>query len=572
MKNFPMKMPARAARRGPGSLAGVLTAALCGLASPAFAQNLAVSTDEPAPTPTDTDGALNVYSADTLDRGEFELGIIGTYSEDPTVVTDEENADDLSVSVADRMTMNVVGGVGITEWFEFGVAVPLELYERGDFVDPISGRAIEDENVNLGDVRVVPAAQLVDTTGPYDPTGVRLSLIADTRLPTSTENEIRPEGFALEPIVAFDADTSHRTRVSANAGYLFRAEDEVRGFDVSDAVTYGVGANVAISPLVAFTPELSGSVDVDSSEQLDFEEVPLKGLMGVALSPVDDWIITARAGAAFTESFDRPDFRSSVGLTYAFGHDGMDGDQDGDGVLARADECPHAAEDIDGFLDADGCPDTDNDADGLVDVADRCATSPEDYDGHVDRDGCPDMDNDNDGIADAFDFCPNVAEDFDRLADEDGCPDVTTTVVEVSCQSITLDHDVYFDTDSALLTVASQEVLDDVAASLRALPTVDRIQVQGYADRRGTDAYNYDLSRDRANAVRDYLVHAGVDPERLEVLGAGEQAENVPSDAVLAMRENRRVEFVVLDPPVMCAEQTTPRSTTPRSTTPMSSI
>src|SRR5690606_24983258 len=50
------------------------------------------------------------------------------------------------------------------------------------------------------------------------------------------------------------------------------------------------------------------------------------------------------------------------------------GDDDGDGVLNHADRCPAEAEDLDGFQDADGCPDADNDGDGVPDSADACPT------------------------------------------------------------------------------------------------------------------------------------------------------------------------------------------------------
>ena len=50
----------------------------------------------------------------------------------------------------------------------------------------------------------------------------------------------------------------------------------------------------------------------------------------------------------------------------AFDGDG-DGDRDGDGILDARDACVLQAEDTDGYLDADGCPDLDNDADGLPD-------------------------------------------------------------------------------------------------------------------------------------------------------------------------------------------------------------
>lgn len=65
----------------------------------------------------------------------------------------------------------------------------------------------------------------------------------------------------------------------------------------------------------------------------------------------------------------------------------------------------------------------DYDADGVLDRADQCPAAPEDFDGYEDLDGCPDPDNDGDGILDIKDQCPLHAEDFDGIADADGCLD-----------------------------------------------------------------------------------------------------------------------------------------------------
>jgi hypothetical protein len=98
-------------------------------------------------------------------------------------------------------------------------------------------------------------------------------------------------------------------------------------------------------------------------------------------------------------------------------------DRDDDGVPDRRDGCPTAAEDRDGWRDADGCPDPDNDGDGIEDTVDGAPDVPEDRDGFQDEDGIPDPDNDDDGIADARDVCPDLAEDFDGDRDGDGCPE-----------------------------------------------------------------------------------------------------------------------------------------------------
>ena len=86
-----------------------------------------------------------------------------------------------------------------------------------------------------------------------------------------------------------------------------------------------------------------------------------------------------------------------------------DKDTDGDHILDSKDQCILEPEDVDGYEDADGCPEPDNDNDGIPDAVDKCPMKPEDMDGFEDADGCPEPDNDNDTVLDDIDdFCPNT--------------------------------------------------------------------------------------------------------------------------------------------------------------------
>lgn len=98
-------------------------------------------------------------------------------------------------------------------------------------------------------------------------------------------------------------------------------------------------------------------------------------------------------------------------------------DSDMDGVLDSRDACRDAPEDMDSFMDQDGCPDLDNDEDRISDSRDQCPLQREDEDMFEDGDGCPDLDNDKDGILDEQDACMNDAEDLDGFQDSDGCKD-----------------------------------------------------------------------------------------------------------------------------------------------------
>jgi OOP family OmpA-OmpF porin len=108
-------------------------------------------------------------------------------------------------------------------------------------------------------------------------------------------------------------------------------------------------------------------------------------------------------------------------------------------------------------------------------------------------------------------------------------------------QSLVLEG-VNFETNSAKLKPESSQVLDRVAESLKANPGV-RVEVAGYTDSAGKQAYNVDLSKRRASSVRDYLVSKGIAASRLDPKGYG-PAHPVADNATAAGRaRNRRVEL-----------------------------
>ena len=105
---------------------------------------------------------------------------------------------------------------------------------------------------------------------------------------------------------------------------------------------------------------------------------------------------------------------------------------------------------------------------------------------------------------------------------------------------------VNFETDSAKLTPDSHATLDRVAESLRDSPDV-RVEIAGHTDSSGGDSHNLDLSKARAESVRDYLVSRGVDSSRLVARGYG-QARSIDDNATEAGRaRNRRVELTQID-------------------------
>ncbi|MBT9331444.1 OmpA family protein [Paracidobacterium acidisoli] len=104
--------------------------------------------------------------------------------------------------------------------------------------------------------------------------------------------------------------------------------------------------------------------------------------------------------------------------------------------------------------------------------------------------------------------------------------------------------DVLFDFNKYTLKQDAQVRLARVAGILLTYPDL-KLQVEGYTDNIGSDAYNQKLSQQRADAVRDFLVAQGVQLANITSTGYG-MAQPVADNATSAGRaKNRRVQLVV---------------------------
>ncbi|MEO0205737.1 MAG: carboxypeptidase regulatory-like domain-containing protein [candidate division WOR-3 bacterium] len=105
---------------------------------------------------------------------------------------------------------------------------------------------------------------------------------------------------------------------------------------------------------------------------------------------------------------------------------------------------------------------------------------------------------------------------------------------------------IYFDFNSAVIKPESYPVLDDAAKVLIAKPKM-RVEIGGHTDSIGSDSYNMQLSYQRANSVKDYLVrYHNIDPSRLDVRGYGESQPIADNRTKSGRDQNRRIEFKIL--------------------------
>jgi len=102
---------------------------------------------------------------------------------------------------------------------------------------------------------------------------------------------------------------------------------------------------------------------------------------------------------------------------------------------------------------------------------------------------------------------------------------------------------VNFDFDKATLRQEDIAIIDRDVTSLDKWGNVN-IEVAGHTDSRGSDAYNMNLSQQRAEAVRNYLVSKGIAADRLSAKGYGESQPIADNATDEGRFKNRRVELV----------------------------
>jgi len=103
-------------------------------------------------------------------------------------------------------------------------------------------------------------------------------------------------------------------------------------------------------------------------------------------------------------------------------------------------------------------------------------------------------------------------------------------------------YGINFDLDSDTIRAESKPTLDKIVAVLRAKPEW-KLKVEGHTDATGGEAHNQQLSQKRADAVKAYLVTAGIDGARLTTAGLAATVPVASNSTESGRAQNRRVEL-----------------------------
>jgi outer membrane protein OmpA-like peptidoglycan-associated protein len=105
-------------------------------------------------------------------------------------------------------------------------------------------------------------------------------------------------------------------------------------------------------------------------------------------------------------------------------------------------------------------------------------------------------------------------------------------------------RNIYFDTGSANLRSESEQELDRLFEIMEQSRLI--IEIGGHTDNVGSEDTNQELSQARAEAVRTFVVEKGINAERIQAKGYGEEEPIADNETEEGRQENRRVEIKVL--------------------------
>lgn len=158
-------------------------------------------------------------------------------------------------------------------------------------------------------------------------------------------------------------------------------------------------------------------------------------------------------------------------------------------------------------------------------------------------------DEDNDGVANKFDKCPGTGSV--TVVDGAGCPIKAqreiikeTKVVVTEADRKIVDEaikNLEFDLGKSTIRPKSYSTLNRVAELLIAKNF--SLKLAGHTDNTGSMALNLRLSKDRAEAIKAYLVSQGVNASRIEATGYGPNQPIASNKTAEGRQKNRRVEF-----------------------------
>ncbi len=283
-----------------------------------------------------------------------------TYSRSPLMATHTGLVGTRNL-VADRHLTELQLVLGLP-YVQVGFALPMVVFQTGEPWRDSADQARDGVHwFALSDIRLHTKVMLLDPRR----WGPGIALAVDLSVPSG-----HADRFAGSPSVVFrprlvlDYWYKRIAYFALNVGYVLRKAERLEDLVIDDQLEFSLGVMVRFGVLgrpfyifgeIAAATQISDPFGVDGG-------TPVEGRFGIRMWNSDNFFAEIGWGAALRRADGLPRYRVMVNLGLTFLMPGMSRakkrppDRDKDGVPDASDRCPSEPEDLDGFEDADGCP------------------------------------------------------------------------------------------------------------------------------------------------------------------------------------------------------------------------
>lgn len=445
------------------------------------------------PVPRTQPSLLELQSPAVGETGDWGIGLFFHHAYEPLVVHRSsaeagDGGNERDRPVVHRSVTLLSGALALGP-FELGAALPF-IQQSGtepDFsgIDPANGPT-------LGNLRLRGQAELFEV----EPLAVGWS--AEVGLPTAREGTFAGAGSPSFRTEALLGVTEGRAEIVANAGASFRETRELADAEQGNELRYGLGVAYDVTSDVGIVGEFSGALGLDARSTEGVS--PLEARAAVRYWPERRIGLVAGLGRGLMPGIGSPRLRGFALVTVSPGRAGA-----ADDALPDPGGAPPEVAD-------DSSSEEDSDEPGVP------AVSPEDF------------------------------ECDDDAGAAEGCPEGEESLVVIAGNRLEAFQPVRFQDGSAEIDPRSFNLLAHVAEKLREDPSIAHFVIESHVHPGGDEEAERDLSRQRAERVKEWLAARGVAEERLDARGAGSDVPLVNEEGERARQMNERVEFLIEAP------------------------
>ncbi len=374
------------------------------LSLPAQAQETAFQLQQYRPL-GDPYGMLHTQSGRNLGQWKYLVGVMFNYGNRPLTFRGP-NSPDVTPVMDHQFALDIIGGIGFTDWFDLYVSIPMTLYQVGTIPNnnlfPSSIQGNDLSGFAFSDIKVHLKLQALREKKHF----LNLAFQAYLGIPSGDTSTMNGEGPITFGVAVLLNKQISIVNIGLNVGYRFLPATQLANLNLNHELFYALGLGFRLARPFEFLLDVSGSTAI--SETTSVLTSPLELFVGGRIMPLGYRDLSIKFGAAIglTSGYGAPRLRAIFGVVWA----PKEHDKDKDGIVDEQDRCPT----VKGPRENQGCPWPDTDGDNLTDNIDKCPKIK----GPKENQGCPWPDTDGDGLTDNIDKCPKVK----GPKENQGCP------------------------------------------------------------------------------------------------------------------------------------------------------